>query len=203
MMSHKHDPKYNISVVTPPVNEPLSLVEAKAHLRVLSDDDDTYINDLIKYAREMAEERMDRAIITQTLLAKYDRFPLLSCDALEIHRSPLITISLVQYLDANGDLQTWDSAKYQFDSSQPARLAPINSESYPVTQSDTFETVRVTYTAGYGADSSSVPQKLRQAMLLLIGHGWINREEVTTGFPPKAMIQAADSIFTSNKVWTL
>ena len=197
----RRDPHYNITVVTPPVNEPITLTEAKSHLRVLASDNDTYINTLIGYARDLAEERMDRALINQTLRAKYDFFPIGA--PLKIHRSPLGTVSSVKYIDTSGDEQTWDSSKYQFDGSEPARLLPVPGEAFPATQVGRLQPVEVNYTAGYGADSTFVPEKIRRALLMLIGHGWINREEVTTGFPPKRMIEAADSIFFGNKIWTL
>ena len=150
-MPHNRDPKRVITVTTPPTNEPLTTDEAKTHLRVLTSDADTYIDDLVKYARELAEERMDRAIITTVFLAKYDGFPS-GRWPLEIHRSPLISVASVQYYDADGTLQTWDSSKYQFDFSEPARLAPVNGESYPVTE----RTCRTP-----GIFGSADPRKLR------------------------------------------
>ena len=56
----------NLTLKTAPETEPVSLNEAKAFLRVDSDEDDNYITSLIKTAREWCEDYQHRAYITQT-----------------------------------------------------------------------------------------------------------------------------------------
>ena len=48
---------------TPPAVEPVTVAEAKAHLRVDISDDDTYIGTLITAAREWCEEYLDRSAL--------------------------------------------------------------------------------------------------------------------------------------------
>ena len=64
-----------LTLVTAPASEPVSLTEAKAHLRLDSADDDSLITALIRSARETAEAHMRRALVSQTWRLSLDRFP--------------------------------------------------------------------------------------------------------------------------------
>jgi len=63
------------AVTVPPVQEPISLFEAKDHLRVSVDDEDLLIYSLIKAARKKIESDCNRYLITQTVEIYFDRFP--------------------------------------------------------------------------------------------------------------------------------
>jgi uncharacterized phiE125 gp8 family phage protein len=64
-----------LKLTTPAAVEPVSLVEAKAHLRVDFSDDDIYILALIKAARGYCEGFSRRAFFTQSWLLALDHFP--------------------------------------------------------------------------------------------------------------------------------
>lgn len=66
---HRHN------LITAPAIEPVTLTQAKAHLRVDFADDDTLITTLIIVARQAVEEFLGRALITQTWQVFYDKFP--------------------------------------------------------------------------------------------------------------------------------
>jgi uncharacterized phiE125 gp8 family phage protein len=59
----------------------------------------------------------------------------------------------------------------------------------------------VTFTAGYGATADTVPQAIKQAMLLLIGHWYIHRESVIVGAAPSEVPQAAKALLAPFKTW--
>jgi len=77
----------SLTVETAPAVEPVTLTEAKQHLRVDIDDDDTYIEALIVAARQYAEEYLDRALISQQLAMRMDTFPY----EFELPRPPMAT----------------------------------------------------------------------------------------------------------------
>jgi uncharacterized phiE125 gp8 family phage protein len=53
----------SLAVATPPVVEPVSVTEAKAHCRVDTTTDDAYIAALITAAREYVETYMDASLV--------------------------------------------------------------------------------------------------------------------------------------------
>src|SRR4030042_1283690 len=62
-------------LITPPAAEPLTNAEAMVHLKVDSQIEIPYIDNLIKDARETAERITRRALITQTWELYLDAFP--------------------------------------------------------------------------------------------------------------------------------
>ena len=172
-------PAWSVSVTSAPATEPVSRTEAKLHLRVDTTTDDTWIDNAIQAAREYAETVTGRAFITQTLALKLEGFP--NGQPLWLPRPPLVSVTSVAYVDPNGNTQSWASNAYEL--SQPsgprasyARILPLWGTQYPVTRPQ-MEAVTVTYVAGYGA-ASAVPQAIKSAILLLVGHLYANREAV-------------------------
>jgi hypothetical protein len=64
-----------LQVVKAPAILPVSLVEAKRHLRQSSNAEDAHINDLIRAATAWAETETRRRLISQTVKLSMDRFP--------------------------------------------------------------------------------------------------------------------------------
>lgn len=167
----------SLTLVTPPATEPVTATEAKLHLRVDHTTDDALITILIATARQMVEQITRRALITQTWDWKLDGFP--AC--FDIPKPPLVSVTSISYVDTAGASQTWASTNYIVDApggptAQPGRIAPAYGVSYPSTRS-IINSVTVRFVAGYGA-ASAVPEPLKQAVLLLIGHLYANRESV-------------------------
>lgn len=153
---------------------------------------DPTINTLIKAARQHVEAYTSRALITQTWDWKGDSFRQLRdfcapSSPMKVPLPPLISVTSVTYLDTAGASQTW-SASTGWQSDIPTgspwmphgRIMPKENQSYPSTQSSTFNTVTVRFVCGYGA-ASTVPQPIKEAMLLLIGHWYEHREAVNIG----------------------
>jgi uncharacterized phiE125 gp8 family phage protein len=151
-------------LITGPSSEPLTLTEAKAHLRVTTTDDDTYITALIVAAREAAEQRLGRALFTQTWLRTLDAFP----DAIILRRSPIQSINWIRYLDGAGALQTLSTAAYATDfESEPGYVVPAFGYTWPVTYA-IINAVSVQYIAGYST-TGAIPQTIKQWLLMRIG----------------------------------
>ena len=180
-------PWWSTSLKTAPATEPVSLAEAKLHCRVDTDvtDEDTLLTNQIVAAREYAESCTNRAFITQTWYLKLDdRFP---CGgAIVLPRPPLASVTAVSYVDPAGVTQAWAAGAtgYQLvapagPKAQYARIVPSYGIPYPVTRCQP-EAVTVEYVCGYGA-ASAVPDAIKAAMLLLIGHWFTHREVVVVG----------------------
>ncbi len=189
-----------LTITSVPGLEPITLAEAKEHLNYTESADDDYITSLIKAARKYAEHFQNRVFITQTWDLFCDAFPVGGV-VLLIPTTVLQTIDEIKYYDTDGVEQTWSDTLYQYDiTSKPARLLPEPDESYPDTQSGKMNAVQITFTAGYGPAASDVPEQTKQAMLLLIGHYYENREEVVVGVTPSAVPFAARALLTLNSL---
>lgn len=158
--------------------EPVSLDDAKRHLRVTSTLDDGYIGGLITAARKYAERRTRRAFITQTWAIKLERFPD-SSSSLYLPVPPLQSITSITYVDQDGATQTWSSGSYKaLTSHLPGRVVLEYGEVWPTSLRDDPEAVVITFVAGYGDAATDVPQEIKQAILLMVGHWYANREPV-------------------------
>jgi uncharacterized phiE125 gp8 family phage protein len=174
-----------LTVVTAPAVEPVSLTEAKLHCRVDVSDDDNLITALIQAAREVAEAISRRALITQTWKLILDEFP--ATDEIVIPLPPLQSVASVTYKDQDGSSSTFSSGDYIVSTdTEPGKVVLGYGKSWPSTTLYPTGAVTVQFTAGFGDASTDVPEKYRQAMLLLIGHWYENREAIAmTGAVPK------------------
>lgn len=182
--------------VTGPVVEPVSVEEAKDHMRVDLADDDALIAGLITAAREHLEgqARPQLAMITQTWQYVADGWP--AGDTLVLRPWPLQSVTSVKYTDEDGTEATFSSSNYVVDTyGSPARVRLKTGVSWPTVTLQALNGLVVEFVAGYGNTSASVPQRLRQAILLLVSHWYENRELVmTSGAVPKALPFAVDAL---------
>lgn len=162
-----------------PSVKPLSLAEAKAHLRVDHSDDDTMIDALIDAAVSHLDGFsgvLGRALVTQTWQQVLGGFE----DEIRLRVGNVLGITSVTYYDASNVQQTLASSVYTpFTDELGAWLDLKAGQSWPATY-DRPDAVTVTWTAGYGPAATDMPAAIRQAMLLIIGHWYANREAVTT-----------------------
>lgn len=156
--------------------EPITLAEAKAHLRVTSSADNTYIESLIKVAREKVEDDTGRAYVQ----ADYEVLMTGFCsDGIKLPRSPIIEVAEIRYRDPDAAWQEMDLDDVTIDGGVPAE---IHADTWP----DTYKNgavVGIEYRAGLEGTGTSpdidisakVPLKIKQAMLLIIAHLYDNR----------------------------
>lgn len=194
------------SLVTAPSDYAVTLAEAKAQVRVTHSDEDAKINLFIAAACDYTEQYLSRTLIEQTWDLYYDRFP---CrDALVIALPPLISVTSIKYIDAAGTEQTWDAANYTVDVDQEyhALIYPSVNTSYPSTRNYP-KAVIVRAVMGYANSGASpvdyadnVPSTIKQAILLLIGHMWENRENTTVGIEVKTIPMGFEAMLSNHRV---
>ena len=179
-----------LQLVTAPTQEPVSLAEARLHLRVDFSDDDALIMALIRSARLAAETITGRQLVTARWKYILDSFPgpslmgvpagrpfTLPGHAILIPKAPVQTIVSIDYLDMNRTPQTMPAANYIADlACEPARITPVFGQIWPIPLPQ-IAAVSVTFDAGYG-NPADVPEGLKSGMLLRIGSLYQNREEV-------------------------
>lgn len=181
-----------MQLITPPAAEPVSLAEAKLHLRVDFDEDDALIQALISAARQAAEMLTQRQLITARWRMVLDSFPgpslmgvpagqtfTLPGHAILLTKSPVASVVEICYLDLAGVSQFMPSAHYTVDKAcEPARITPVFGQIWPVALPQ-IGAVSVTFDAGYGS-AADVPEGLKSWIKLRLGSLYAHREEVAS-----------------------
>ena len=185
--------RHALRLKTSPAKEPVSLAEAKLHLKIEATDtaEDSLIKRLIVVARRRAEVSTGRALVTQTWTLALDSFP---GGVIDVPRPPLLSVASITYIDPEGATQTVAADRYRVDAQrEPGRLTPAWDESWPPTR-PVSNAVEVQFVAGYGT-SDKVPEDLRQALLLIVGRYYAHREDVQAGgTPPVKMPLGAEHL---------
>jgi len=164
-----------VKIITDVSTEPVSVAQAKEHMRITISDDDTYISILITAAREYCESYTRRALATQTLEYVLDQFPIK--DSFELPMSPVQSITSIKYKDSDGDETTWDSANYILnDDYIPAKVQLAYNIDWPSFTEYPTAAVRVRYVAGHNDSYVALPKRIYQAILILVAEMYEKRE---------------------------
>ena len=157
-------------VITAPASEPITLAEAKVHLRVTNTIEDALITALITAARQFVEGYTWRPLMTQTIDVVFDT---IIDRTIMINKAPVQSVTSVKYLDLNGTEQTISSTLYVTDLlNSPCR---VKLDTIPSIK-DTLNAFKVRVVCGY-TSAALIPQTYKSAMLLIIGHLYDNKQQ--------------------------
>lgn len=212
------------TVIVGPSQEPITVDEAKAQTRVTWSNEDAIFPGMIQTAREMCEEDLGIALLTQTLEQPLDCFPrnnrsvhlphfrnvydghnghYFSREDSEIRvpRPPLQSVTSVTYYDAAGVPTVWDPLEYLVDTdSFPGRIVPKSYKWWPaLVPLQPVNGVRIRFVAGW-ADPTLIPYRLKSGMLLIIGSLYKNREAEVSGPALAASVAAKLDVDTQSAV---
>lgn len=171
-------------LITPPAIQPVTLAEAKLHLRVDHNDEDTLILGLIRAATEHLDGWtgiLGRCLVEQVWRQDHDRF----ARQMSIPLGPVIAVQSITWRDPAGQLGTVPSGSYDLRIDETGN-AVIRFDADYVFPTNLHESraVAINFKAGYEANpgppaTSTVPDPLKVAILLLVGHWYKNREAVS------------------------
>lgn len=168
-----------VTIATPPAEEPVTLAEIKSHLRIDVSDEDTLLSGYIAAAREMCESIARRAFVTQTIQFRLLQWPMGNCIVLP--RPPLQSVNSITYTDSAGGSSTMSSGDYVvYSAPEPGLVVLGDGKGWPSATLQPGPSIVIEYIAGYGL-ASAVPQRYKQAVLMLTGHYYENRESVVVG----------------------
>ena len=159
----------SLTLITPPANEPVTLEEAKAWLKIETADEDTLLLRLIATARQMVEHYTSRAVLEQTwrLVVQSP----LALPVIVVSKAPAQRLVAAFVQSASGDQTALDLNDIRLDSlSQPARLTLSNACLGQGVGSYAFDIV-----FGYGATPDSVPEAIKQAVLVMVAQAYEQR----------------------------
>jgi uncharacterized phiE125 gp8 family phage protein len=176
----------SVVVVTQPTVEPVTLSEARLHLRLSADqtDDDRLIASLISTGRALVEKRLGVSLVKRRLRATYSG----EGNVLELPSPPLL-LDVDHELEITADGVAVSEAAYEVDSdSRPATVTLSTPQNLPMV---------VTFWAG----GQPLAPQLRSAILLYVGHLYSNRELVVTdGSQPAELPFAFETLLASESV---
>lgn len=162
-------------LVTPPVDEPVSVDDAIEHLRLDTDgevDESVALARMISASRRAAERNAAISIPRQTWRLTAPFFPVAS-GFIPLRRGPVVSAT-VTYLDADGAEQSFTDVVLE-SSPLSDRLSIVDGATWPVTavQSDA---VRVEYVAGF----DPIPDDIQAAILMGVEDLYRNRGAQST-----------------------
>jgi len=160
-----------MTLITPPATEPVTLTEAKAHLRVDTSDDDALITREISAGRQLVENWARRALITQTWQMVLDKAPA----GFDIPLPPLQEVTKIETIDDAGTKTEVSSLLYFVDLGQGSngRVQLRRGCFWPHHRG--FASFIVSFKCGYGA-AAAVPEALKEAILKLVALFYENRD---------------------------
>lgn len=177
---------------TAPTLPVIDLATAKLQVRIDENvsDEDVTLQSYIDAATTWIEEYTGRSLLTQTWQGALCDFP---------HRfwlpraAPLQSVTFVKYYDTANVLQTLATSVYTVPAfEEPASITLAYGQSWPAVY-DRADAVRVEYVTG-ATSAALVPAPLLQAVQLLVGHFYANRESVVTGTIATAVPMAVDAL---------
>ena len=165
------------TIKTAATKNSLTLAEVKEHLRLeLSEvtENDSLLT-LIRTSEKIAQDYTGRKFISQTIYYYLPEWP--SSDYIRLPYGNLQTIDRITYWDSNESSSAFAATYWYSDTdSDPGRAVLRYGEEWPTATLDSRNPIRVQYICGYGKDPSSVPEPIRQAMKIIIGNLYVNRE---------------------------
>ncbi len=181
-----------------PVVEPVSLSDAKTHLRVDTESDDDQILALITAAREWCENYTQRTFVHTQWTMTFDTFPW----EIELPRPPVAvasgnTATTITYAMEGGGTATLATSEYRVDrTSEPGVIRTVYAGTWPSHLLDR-NSISVTWWGGYGEDGTKVPKVVRAAILMLVAYWYERRlaaDQVAATAVPFGVSSMLDSI---------
>jgi uncharacterized phiE125 gp8 family phage protein len=163
----------SLVMTTPPALEPVTVAEAKAHLRVDGDAEDILIGSLVLTSRLHIEAALGLALITQSWTLALDRWP--RGNHIDLPMTPLQSVDDVRVVNGAGIAMIIPAESYLVDlASRPGRLVWNNT--IPPIPGLPAKGIEIDFTAGFGATADSVPAPLKHAILMLTAHWYEHRD---------------------------
>jgi len=161
----------SMTMTAAPAAEPVTLDEAKAHLRVDGDGENAFISSLIVTSRLQIEAALGLALVTQSWRLTLDDWP--ADFTIELPMRPVQTVDSIEVCTSGDTDLALAPSMYVLDgNAAPARIvfeAPLPAPCRAAAG------ITIDFTAGFGGPSS-VPQNIKHALLLLVAHWFENRE---------------------------
>ena len=175
---------------------PVSIADAKSHLRVTHSDHDALIEDLIWGGVKAFEKAANVCLSDQTWKAFLDK----GYEEIELWKYPITGISIIQYYDDDNAIQTLSTDDYysNVDTGSVGAYHPrpvlITVEDIPSTYDNRDDAFIITFTAGY----TTIDYDVKQAIL-----AWVYRMYENPNDPVTERLSFFDHIVSGNRSYGL
>jgi Phage gp6-like head-tail connector protein len=223
----------SVVIVQDADQEPITLDEAKGHLRVTSKDDEPVIKSCIRAARQYAEMFLNRCLVTSQLRYNLDSFPDLPNATLKffvptysvesylaraislmsgpiyLPRPHVLSVQSVKYLDASGVLQTLAANPAP---GLPGYILDLDAEPARLAPANNLpwpitlaqqNAVTILLTCGYGESPDLIPETTKMAIKLLISHFYENREPVSDKMATSIPLVSVEALLWCDRVYEI
>jgi uncharacterized phiE125 gp8 family phage protein len=184
-----------------PTETPVTLPEAKHHLRVDDDAEDSLIEGLNQAATNWVEEYTGRQLVDATWLLTLERFP--RFDELLLPRPPVNAITSITYHTSDGNALVMPAGDYVLDNSNdygPHRLYLAQDADWPAEALRRVAGVEILYTAGYGG-AEDVPDQFKSGIKMVAGSLYENRETEVVGTIASILRHSTEWVLFPYRVW--
>lgn len=162
---------FNLTVTTGPTVEPITVAEAKDHLRVSVSTQDTMIGTYVQAAREWVESFLGRSLVKQTIRLDLPCFS----DRMYLPRGQVRSVTTVKYVATDGTLTTLATSTYatHIANEGGSYVDLAYNANWPTTRTQA-DAVQITYIAGYAPLGSpedlrgNVPQSIKIALKMIV-----------------------------------
>lgn len=180
-------------------NAPVSLAEAKAHVRQDHSADDTVLSDLVSACAEAVEDAQGRVLQKSTVTLTLDEWP--SDGVIRLPRFPVQSVTSITYLEeGQSSATTLSSSLYRVDTnSLPPRVVLKKNQQWPTASLEYGAPITVTFVAGY--ENNTWPEKSKHAVKLLLGHWYAHREAVVSGTISVQVPESYRSLILQDRLW--
>lgn len=180
--------EFSYHIKTAPTDEPVALGDLKTHLRITSTDEDGYLRDIIKVARQRFEDETGRCLLKTTWTYRADEL----CDKIYLHKTPVKSVTHIKYRDADDVEQTLATASYRVDIyTSPARIEIIDMP----TLKERINAVEIEFIAGEDYDVN-ISEVHKHAIKLLASEAYQCRDNEV-----RMKTTAADHLINNARVF--
>jgi hypothetical protein len=204
-----------VSIVTGESVDVVTTAQIKSNLRIASSDSthDTQIEICRDASISVAKEYLQKSLMNRTLKLSLDNIPFADSilpdkegittgpfleyrqRSVNLPFSPLVSVSSVKTFDDSDNATTMASSRYYVDtSSEYGRVILRTGETWD-DMLRVGNAIEITYVAGYGTITTSVPAGIRQGIIVLASHYFENPEMVIKGQNTSVIPTLVDSLW--------
>jgi len=186
-----------------PETTPILLDEIKEHLRIDGAEEDANLGALGAAAVAVIETHLDMALVNRPVVIYLDSWPAAGSRSVDVpwwsgvaegaiteleqvayHAplpvKPVQSVEAVEIITAGGSTVAWGVENYYLKPGINPALVRQYGRAWPVSGA-VAEGIRISVTAGFGANWNHVPASIRQALLMLVTHMYYNKGDAPTG----------------------